>query len=234
MSWDRFLSERDREHLAVWGKKHADPMGERPALLLIDVYYASVGHEPMDLMDSIKDWPMSCGREGWEAIAKMKQLLAAARAAKVPVVHVKALPGFPSDPLRVAERGKRDGNSLSRLPEHIRAIGHEIVEDVAPRDGELVIGKTGPSAFVGTALLHYLQLKRIDTLIVCGESTSGCVRATVVDAASNRLRVGVVGECCYDRTEASHWMNLFDIHQKYGEVMDQQAASSYFESLRKN
>ena len=97
-----------------------------------------------------------------------------------------------------------------------------------------MIGKTGPSAFVGTALLHYLQLKRIDTLIVCGESTSGCVRATVVDAASNRLRVGVVGECCYDRTEASHWMNLFDIHQKYGEVMDQQAASSYFESLRKN
>lgn len=231
MSWEAFLTERDKKHLAVWGKKHSDPMGAKPVLLVIDVYYSSVGHEPKDILESIQDWPMSCGRDGWEAIAKMKVLIEAARANDVPVVYVRGLPDFPSDPLRVAERGSRAGNRPSDLSPQIKALGNEIVKDVAPLPGELVIGKTGPSAFAGTPLLHYLQLRGIDTVIACGESTSGCVRASVVDAATNRFRVGVVRECCYDRTEASHWMSLFDMHQKYAEVMDVQAAMQYFRSV---
>lgn len=224
--WDRFLTERDRQHLAQWGKKQADPLGSRPALLLIDVYYASVGHERKALLESVKDWPMSCGLDGWQAIDQMARLLQTARACGIPVVHVRALPGFPSDPTRVAERGQRGGNG-QRLPAHISALGNEIVAEVAPLAGELVIGKTGPSAFAGTPLLHFLQMRGIDTLIACGESTSGCVRASVVDAATHRFRVGVVEECCYDRTEASHWMNLFDMHQKYAEVMPREQAERY-------
>src|SRR5690606_1408805 len=112
------------------------------------------------------------------------------------------------------------------------ALGNEIVAEVAPQPGDFVIGKTSASAFAGTPLLHYLRTVNADTLIVCGETTSGCVRAAVLDGAANRYRIGIVQECCYDRTQASHWINLFDMHQKYGEVMDVSATVAYFSSVR--
>ena len=102
---------------------------------------------------------------------------------------------------------------------------------VAPLPGELVIEKVCASVFAGTPLLHHLRAIGTDTVIVCGESTSGCVRAAVVDAVTYRYRVGVVGECCFDRTQASHWMNLFDMHQKYADVVDVAAATDYFAAV---
>lgn len=229
--WDRFLTERDKAHLAIWGKKQPDQLGRRPVLVVIDVYYSSVGHERKPLMESIKQWPMSCGEEGWKAIDHIQTLISEARKCNVPVVHVRGYPGFPSDPSRVAERGKRGGNDSGSLPPEVAALSNEIVHEVAPIEGELVVGKAAPSAFSGTVLLQYLQMLKADTVIVCGESTSGCVRASVVDAQSNRYRVGIVEECCYDRTEASHAMNLFDMHQKYGEVINLDQALKYFKGL---
>jgi len=67
----------------------------------------------------------------------------------------------------------------------------------------------------------------VDTVIVVGETTSGCVRATVLDAAAARFKIGVVEECCFDRTEASHAINLFDMHQKYADVISLSSAISY-------
>ena len=229
--WNRFLTERDRQHLQGWGKASADPLGAKPVLLVIDVYYASVGHERLPLLDSVQQWPMSCGLEGWAAIDRMVPLIAAARARGVPVVYVRNMARFPSDPLRVAERGARPRTPSPSLPPEIRARANEIVAEVAPREGELVIEKAAPSAFAGTPLAHYLRLCDADTVLVCGETTSGCVRASVVDAQTERYRVGVVGDCCYDRTEASHWINLFDMHQKYAEVIDRDAAIGYLNDL---
>lgn len=231
--WNDYLTERDKQHLAIWGKPVADELGSRPVLIVIDVYYASVGHERKPLMESITDWPMSCGEEGWRAIDHMEVLIAAARKCSIPVVYIKGLDGFPSDPSRVAERGKRKSGASDKLPPHIRAMGNEIVAQIAPQPGELVIGKAAPSSFSGTPLLQYLQLVRADTVIVCGESTSGCVRATVVDAQTNRFKVGIVQECCFDRTQAAHWMNLFDMHQKYGEVMNLDSTIKYFEKINR-
>ena len=111
-------------------------------------------------------------------------------------------------------------------------MGNEIVAEVAPQPRDLVLGKTAASAFSGSPLLQYLRMINADTLIVCGETTSGCVRASVVEATSYRYRIGVVGECCFDRTQASHWINLFDMQQKYGEVIDVQAAVDYFARLK--
>jgi maleamate amidohydrolase len=85
--------------------------------------------------------------------------------------------------------------------------------------GEAVLRKTAPSAFFGTPLMAHLNALGADTLIVCGESTSGCVRASVVEARSYRFRVVVVEECVYDRHEATHAINLFDMHQKYADVL---------------
>ncbi len=229
--WNDFLTEQDKQLLAVWGKRDKDEFGTRPVLLVVDMYYAAVGHERKPILESVKDWPMSCGLAGWAAIDRMVRLIAAARENGIPVVYVRGMPDFPSDKTRVVERGKKGNRGVDHLPQEIRALGNEIVAEVAPRDGELVLGKTAPSAFAGTPLLHYLRQINADTLIVCGESTSGCVRAAVLDAQALRFRIGIVGECCFDRIEASHWINLFDMHQKYGEVIDVSAAADYFESV---
>ena len=86
--------------------------------------------------------------------------------------------------------------------------------------GEIVLRKAAPSAFWGTPLIGLLNGASIDTVIVAGESTSGCVRATVVDAKSYRFKVLVPEECVFDRHESAHAMNLFDMDQKYADVID--------------
>jgi nicotinamidase-related amidase len=91
---------------------------------------------------------------------------------------------------------------------------------LTPRPDEYVLGKAKASAFFGTPLLAYLTKHRIDTLVVAGTTTSGCVRATVVDAASYGFRVLVAEDACFDRSAFAHAANLFDIHLKYGSVVD--------------
>jgi nicotinamidase-related amidase len=85
--------------------------------------------------------------------------------------------------------------------------------------GEVVLRKTTPSAFNGTPLVHHLVSLHIDTLIVAGESTSGCVRASVVDGCSYRFRMIVAEDCVFDRHQATHAINLFDMHTKYADVL---------------
>ncbi len=84
------------------------------------------------------------------------------------------------------------------------------MEPIAPQRGDVVIAKAKPSAFFGTPLLSYLIAWQVDTLLVAG-GTSGCVRATVVDAFSYNFLVSVVAEACFDRGQASHAINLFDM-----------------------
>lgn len=213
--WERFLSDRDKEHLASgWEDREPYGLGDRPAVIVIDAYYGALGLERKPLLEAIKEWPLSCGLEGWEAIDKTVELLAAARASGLPIVYLKDL-RFPS-PWAPPGRKALAEHAAS---EEYRRWGNEIVAEVAPEPDDLVIAKASPSGFSGTPLLHHLNYLKIDSLIVCGEATSGCVRSTVVDAASNRYKVTVVEDCCFDRTEASHWINLFDIHLKYADVV---------------
>lgn len=226
--WMAYLTERDRQHLDVSGLGKSQPFGfgTRPALVLVDVYYAAVGLERMELLDAVRTWPLSCGLDGWRAIDRMVPLVAAARAGDIPVVYIKRMSVIRNS---WGSRDKR--NRHAHLPSEARAKAYEIVEEVAPRDGDVVIEKAAPSAFQGTTLSFYLNAAGIDTLIVCGETTSGCVRATVVDGATLRYRMGVVGECCFDRTEASHQINLFDMHQKYADIVSVEEAAEYFRSV---
>ena len=96
---------------------------------------------------------------------------------------------------------------------------YDIVPEVAPVEGEAVLRKSSPSPFFGTPLIGHLNALGIDTLVVAGESTSGCVRATVVDACAHRYNVVVAEECVFDRHQSAHAMNLFDMHQKYADVL---------------
>lgn len=212
--WDRFLTEQDRAVLDASGRDKIGPfgLGARPALLLVDIYYAALGPERVPIVDAVRRWPMSCGAEGWAAVDQAAKLLEAARAREIPIAHITLLE-FPTPWAR-----GRIGAAADRASQELDGA-YEIVTEVAPKADELVIRKTAPSAFQGTPLEFFLNARDVDSVIVCGESTSGCVRATVVDAATLRLKVGVVEDACFDRTEASHWMNLFDMDQKYGDVL---------------
>jgi nicotinamidase-related amidase len=101
--------------------------------------------------------------------------------------------------------------------------------EVAPTAGEIVLHKSAPSAFWGTPLVGLLRGLDVDTVVVVGESTSGCVRATVVDGRSHRYHMAVVEDGVFDRHEASHAMALFDIDQKYADVISSGAAIELFE-----
>jgi nicotinamidase-related amidase len=223
--WEKFLTERDKEHDKQWGKKELAGLGEKPALLLIDIYYSVLGLKREPIFESMKLWPGSTGLEGWEAVDRTAELLAVARANDIPVIHVKGMQG-----INPWVRRKRSAPPEGVTSEMLKK-GTQIVDEVAPVAGELVIEKSAPSAFHGTPLLFQLVSLGIDSLIVCGETTSGCVRASVVDGATFRYKVGVVGECVFDRTQSSHYLNLYDMHQKYADVITHSYAKQYLEQI---
>lgn len=221
--WDQFLTDQDKQHLANFPKRQGG-FGDRAALLLIDNYRGVVGDDREPLLESIQKWPMSTGLTGWEALDQIARLLAVARSAALPIVHVGVSPpersGLPVGTSWTAIRdrvGERDSMSPEALERHARR--YDVVEQAAPIAGEAVIEKTAASAFFGTPLAGHLNLLGVDTVIVVGETTSGCVRATVVDAASYRYRVVIPEQCVYDRHEACHAINLFDMDQKYADVL---------------
>jgi len=224
-SWDPYLTARDHEHLEAtgWRKRQPRGFGENPVCLVIDDYYSVLGLEREPILESVKKWPSSCGLEGWAAIDKTVDLLRSARANEIPVIYVHGMDGGFVPWGRDARR-----DLLADLPVEERAMANVIVDEIAPQSGDLVLQKAAASAFQGTPLLFQLNYYAIDTVIACGETTSGCVRASVVDGATNRFRMGVVEECTFDRTEASHYINLFDMNQKYADVVSLEAAMSYF------
>ena len=99
--------------------------------------------------------------------------------------------------------------------------------EIAPLETEYVVEKAKASAFFGTPLTSYFQRHGIDTLIVCGTSTSGCVRASVIEAFSHGYRVFLVEECVFDRSELSHAVNLYEMNAKYASVIPYEAAADY-------
>jgi len=208
--WDRFLTEQDRAVMEP--AVHKDP-GTRPVLVMIDLIRWVFGDEPEPLAQAIRRWPGSCGLSAWEALPHLRRLLAAAREQGIPVVHTTQ---------SEAISGWRDRNPPSAPPDAAlldrQRRKYEIIDELAPIAGELVVRKTAPSAFNQTPLVHHLRGLDADTLIVAGESTSGCVRATVVDGKSYRYPILVPEECVFDRHEAPHAINLFDMDQKYAHV----------------
>jgi nicotinamidase-related amidase len=223
--WDRFLTNQDRARAA------AQPAimkggGSRPVLLLVDLYRWVFGDEPQPLLDAIRSWPGSCGLAGWNALPHIQRILAEARELGVPVVHMTGLEGMPG----WRDVNPRGGGSADPAGADRKRRRYEIVDEVAPIDGEVVLRKTSPSAFWGTPLIGHLTALRADTVVVAGEATSGCVRATVVDAKSHRLKVIVPEECVFDRDEASHAINLFDMHEKYADVIPLDQAIAYLRS----
>jgi nicotinamidase-related amidase len=231
--WDPFLTQSDKDHLAASVDRRVG-FGKKPALLLVDLYRAVFGDKPEPLLEAIKTWPSSCGMAGWNALPHIQKLLAGARDAKIPIIHITMLADsgmvgwYDAAHRDTPARGQAAPNDEAAQSRKRRA--GDIVDEVKPLPGEVVLKKTAPSAFWGTPLAAHLNYHQIDTLIVCGEATSGCVRASVVDAASYRYRVQVVEECVFDRHETTHALNLFDLHQKYADVIPLESALNHLRS----
>jgi nicotinamidase-related amidase len=185
--------------------------GSSPALVVIDVQYRTVGNSPKPFFDSLADYPTSCGEVGWAAVERIAELLGAFRAAGRPVLYPHVAPKHAYDAGRLA----------AKVPAimTVDAHGYDFVEQVAPGPGDILLPKRHPSAFFGTALASYLIDLRVDTLYLTGCTTSGCVRATAVDAFAYNFRVVVPHDAVYDRSPTVHAVNLFDMAQKYADVV---------------
>jgi nicotinamidase-related amidase len=224
--WDDVLSGMDRQVYEQF--RGTKELGKRPALVVVDVNYAFTGLQSEPILESIQTFRTSCGEAAWQAIPKLQALIAGARQAGVPVVYTTGI----DREVRGAGWANRARKTellepLSETDFEQRKLGNTIVKEIEPLPGEVVLRKIGPSAFFGTPLTTLLNEMDVDTLIVTGTTTSGCVRATVVDAASLDFYVGVVEECTFDRFEVSHKVSLMDIHAKYGSVISTDAAMEY-------
>ncbi|ANN66967.1 N-carbamoylsarcosine amidohydrolase [Bordetella bronchialis] len=168
----------------------------------------------VDLVNGFADPAVFGGGNIPQAIANTVPLLAHARRLDWPVAHTRIV---------FADDGA-DSNIFSiKVPGMLTLKEHDprsaIVPELAPRAGELIVRKTVPSAFFGTGLAAWLSQRGVQTLLVAGAVTSGCVRASVVDAMQYGFRPLVVSDCVGDRALGPHEANLFDMAQKYANVM---------------
>lgn len=208
--WAGLMTAAD---LAAYGPAFGSPdrpiqVGASPAVLVVDMIRNAV--------DSA--YPAGYGKTGWPAVAATRRLLDVARSIGLPIYYTKAYPDPAYRPLPV-ERGRWrvDGNASADpgLPP-----GDVVVDELAPHPEDVVICKGDkPSAFFGTRLASYLHLDAVDTLVIAGMTTSGCVRASALDAFQHNFHVLIPLECVADRTELSHKVNLFDLHMKYADVL---------------
>ena len=221
---DLLLTDLDREVVRLSGFGQRGATGARPALLVIDVTEAFCGDRPEPILESIKRFRNSSGEVAWPAVEVIRRLGETARENGLPVFYTRGMsPASGVGPGKWAMKNSRASED--------RGSQHRIVEPLEPREGDVVLDKAKPSAFFGTPLLSLLIERGIDSLIVCGCTTSGCVRATVVDAFSNNFAVSVVADGCFDRVAASHTVALFDMNLKYGNVVDSAEAATMMRSL---
>lgn len=210
--WDHIISEDERKRYEASGFGRPQGLGARPALLIIDVQYRTVGLTAKPFWEAIKDFPTACGDVGWNAVERIAPLLRLFRQRKWPVIYPCVAP-------------KDKQHDAGRLAEKVPAImnisqkGYEFVAEIAPQPGELIIPKKHPSAFFATALVSHLIDLGVDTLVLTGCTTSGCVRGTAVDGFAYNFRITVPHDCVYDRSPTSHAVNLFDMAAKYADVV---------------
>jgi len=226
-SWRDLLSPEERRVFEASGYGQSTGFGTRPAVLVIDMNYNFIGDRPEPVLESIKRFPYSCGEVGWTALERIRDVLQAARTAGVPIAYCTG---------RWVTAGYSVGvlSALNARHDELIALGEEgsrIVNEIAPAANDIVIEKHYPSMFFGTPLISYLHELAIDTLIVTGCTTSGCVRATTVDAYSYNFRVSIPEECVFDRVKSAHDASLLDLDMKYGDVVSTDAVLEYLGSL---
>ncbi|MBB3454921.1 maleamate amidohydrolase [Rhizobium sp. BK313] len=201
------METAEANYQGVWGNRIG--FGQSPALLVIDFLKAyTIEGAPLYAPGVV------------DAVARTPRLLQEARAKGIPVIHTRIL---------YLAKDCADGGVWVKKAPVMKAMVEgnvlaEFCDGVEPKDGELVVVKQYASAFFGTSLASYLHARGIDTVVLSGCSTSGCIRASAVDAVQHGFRTIVVRDCVGDRHPDPHEANLFDIDSKYGDVVSLEEA----------
>ena len=229
--WNKFLTERDKQVFGDAGYGQRAGFGERPVILVIDVNYNFTGDKPEPILDSIKRWPNSCGEDAWESMTHIKRLIESGRAKGIPVIYTTGIMR-PDGWDRASWSWKNKRTAEWRSNEHGTNLdGNDINSEIAPEPQDIVVKKLKPSGFHGTPLNAFLNNFHADSILMVGTTTSGCVRASVLDAFSENYRVTLVEEGCFDRSEASHAINLCDMNAKYADVVGVDEVIGYIDGL---
>lgn len=221
--WEEMLCENDKLVINKGGYGKSRGLGKKPLIVVIDVQYNYVG-EDKPIGDQLDEWPSGGGEAGWRAVEKIKDLLRIGRENNIPILYTR---NVQKDIKFDSFSGKTNRDQTKYVEGH---RGTMIVDEVAPTENDLVLNKAYASAFYGTPLLSWLVKMGIDSLIIVGGSTSGCVRATSVDAVSRNFKVAIVEDCVYDRIELSHKAGLLDLWMKYTDVVNLEEISEYIKS----
>ncbi len=222
--WQQIIPPEDRAIYEKAGFGHPHPFGQRPAYLVIDVVRSFVGSEPMPVLKAIEEYRTSCGIHAWNALPHIRTLLAASRRLGLPVAYTYGQRGTGTT--------KRKATVSAEEAARLGQADEEFPPEIVPLPGETIVAKPMASAFFQTSLADQWHAQGVDCILVAGDSTSGCVRASVVDGHSHGFAMFVVEECCFDRSRFSHLVSLFDMNQKYATVVTVEEALAHLSQLR--
>ncbi len=212
MDYSDVIPEADLEayRKAGFGKRMG--FGKKPCVVVIDMTYGFV--DPR--------YALASGDAGRKAVKHISALLNIARGKGIPIIYTTGL----NSVANTVAPGISRKVVVNPDPKE-----NEIVADIAPHANDVVVAKGKASIFFGTPMLSILNHYAVDTLVITGATTSGCVRGSVVEAASYDYYVIVPEECVADRASVPHKVNLFDINMKYADVIPVSEVIEYFRSL---
>jgi nicotinamidase-related amidase len=211
--WTDNLTQEDMDVIenSNWddGLRESRDLGDNPAIIVVDVQRLMVGPRA-PVSEACKKYKTACGNKAWNAIEEIEKLISIARTHEVPVYYFKAV------------GGSWESEAL------------EIIAEIKPTEDDVVLEKTSSSGFFSTSITEHLTKENIDTLIITGGSTCGCVRATVDDAHMRGYNIIVPPECVFDRVELSHKATLLDIWMKRGNIMSRDEIGDYLSRTAKS
>lgn len=220
--WEDILDDELRLLLA---KRQPRPsLGKRPAIIAVDLYDLVYDGGPRPVIELMDKFPASCGEYAWAALPPTIKLFATARALNVPIVHVNYDNRPETDPANIHPTNRKKRQANLDL--------YKIKDELAPAEGELVVFKKRASAFFGTPLCAFLNELQADSLLFVGESTSGCLRSSVVEGWSYGYPCFVVADGVYDRYLLNHKVSLLDLHLKYATVVDLASACDAMQAAK--
>lgn len=204
--WESVFSDEERRIYELYQRpERPDLPWSALVLLVVDVTYAFLGPK-LPTLEAASQLRTACGLPGWESLGPTRSLIDAFRAAKRPVIYTRA---YAESQVGGATIGAAESGE-----------GNEIAAEIAPADGDVVIEKARANAFFGTPLTSYLIRENVRGIVVVGGTTSGCVRATVLDGSALGFAVGIAHDGCFDRSLLSHAVALKELDVKYATVLD--------------
>jgi len=223
--WEEIFTGIDRNIVRKMSPSRSQFFCHKAALLIIDVTKSFLGSTSESIQRSTAEYVTSCGKSGWLALPNIQKLQKCCRENNIPIIY------------SIADNLARrfcNGPTKNAFPNlDFNPTGNEIPLLLKPLKSEMVIPKTKASVFFGTPLFSCLRSMEIDSLLIAGCTTSGCVRATVVDGYSYGFSCFVVEDCVFDRFELSHLVNLFDMNAKYADVISLKEAIKLIKKLEK-